>query len=360
MRVLFAVNSNGLGHATRSIPLIKAMIARGHEVSILSNNRALEFLKQNFESDIKHYITLADYSLPNKFFTKKHVSIRRFMINVPLYLKEIGEEHLRFMRIQKRYKFELIISDTRFGVYDSRVPSYLLDHHIKVGLSGFFKHIDIMSELALVAVKQKFDSLLIPDFERRSLGGDYTHHFKIMKDEYQYLGMLSMMKKQRVKSDIDYFFSISGPEPQRTIFEKKVLSSIKKLKGNIVVTLGKPEVKKVRKSGNATIYGCLNAKDQCHIMNRSKLIITRSGYSTVMDLAELGKRALLIPTKGQPEQEYLAQYHLKQGNFYTVSLDDFKVERDLCIAQRFPGFQTKRKTADTVKHFLKIVAPESI
>ncbi len=357
MKVLFAVNSNGLGHATRMTPLIAESLRRRHEVYIISNYRALDFLKNEFKDKVKNYFLLPDYSLQKRTFTEKSVSVSRFLMYLPLYLNEFRQEHVRFLRIHKKYKFERIITDTRFGIYSTEVPSYLICHHIKMSLNEFLKSSNRITEFAFYAIKNKFKKILIPDFEKDSLAGEYTHNFKYLtKSDVKYLGLLSMVKKQKVNEDIDYFFSISGPEPQRTVFEKKIISSISKLKNKkIVVALGKPESKTVKKMQNLIIYSFLNRDMQTDIMNSSKLIITRSGYTTLMDLAELGKKALLIPTKGQPEQEYLAKYHLKQGNFYYKEMDDLNLPKDLEIAMNFPGFICKKKTKDSVKIFMNQV-----
>ena len=90
-------------------------------------------------------------------------------------------------------------------------------------------------------------------------------------------------------------------------------------------------------------------------MNRAKLVVARSGYSTVMDLAELEKKALYIPTEGQPEQEYLAMYHKKSGNNYAVRLKKLNLVRDLAIAKKYPGYKTKHKTADSIRKFLDLI-----
>ncbi|MEM3374726.1 MAG: glycosyltransferase family protein [Candidatus Woesearchaeota archaeon] len=352
MKILFAINSNGLGHATRCYPLINETIKKGHKVYILSNFRALEFLKNEFKEKA-NYIKLPDYSFQKKIFTEKNVSIAKFVMYLPLYIKEFRDEHKKFIKIHNQEKFDLIISDTRFGIYSNNIPSYLICHHIKVSLNGVLKSTEKITELTFYALKTKFKKILIPDFEKNSLAGEYTHNFNYLtKKDVKYLGILSMLRKKNLNEDIDYFFSISGPEPQRTVFQKVILSNIHKLKTKkIVIALGKPESNYYKKIKNIEIFGYLNREKQQEIMNRSKLIITRSGYTTLMDLAELGKKALLVPTKGQPEQEYLAKYHLKQGNFYYKDLDDLKLEKDLAIAEKFPGFKTTKKTKDSIKAF---------
>jgi uncharacterized protein (TIGR00661 family) len=362
MRVLFAVNSNGLGHATRCIPLISEVMSKKHEVYILSNYRALEYLKKEFKDSVKEYFTLPDYSLQEKTFTANSVSVRRFIMHLPLYIQEFGQEFLRFTEIQKKYRFERIITDTRFGIYAGGVPCYLINHHVKFPFDGFLRYSSPLTELMNYAFKDKFRKILIPDFKKDSLSGDFTHNLSYFTDQdIEYLGILSMTRKMKVKEDIDYFFSISGPEPQRTVFEKKVMKAVSKIKDkNIVITLGKTESGLENVKGNVKIYGYLDKEKQTGIMNRSKLVITRSGYTTLMDLAELGKKALLIPTKGQPEQEYLAKYHLKHGNFYYKDLDELNMPKDLDIAERFPGYICKHKTEESVKRFMRLVFEKEI
>jgi uncharacterized protein (TIGR00661 family) len=357
MKVLFAVNSNGLGHATRCTPLIRAIINDKHEVCILSSNRALEFLKNEFGDKVKEYFMLPDYSLQNRIFTEKNVSINKFVLFLPLYIKEVYNEHKDFLEIHKKYQFDTIISDTRYGIYDKNTPSYLICHHIKMKGDGIWRFGDRLTEFALYIMRKKYKKILIPDFEENSVSGEYTHNFRFLKKkDIEYLGILSMVEKLKVKEDVDYFFSISGPEPQRTVFENIVLPSLDKIKGKkIVVALGQPENKSIVKKSNATIYGFFDRKEQEKMMNRSKLVITRSGYTTVMELAELGKKALFVPTKGQPEQEYLAVYHKEKGNYHYCSQDEMKIPEDLDIAMSFPGVKAQYKTIESVKKFMGIV-----
>ncbi|MFH1591436.1 MAG: glycosyltransferase family protein [archaeon] len=356
MRVVFAINTVGLGHATRSLPLIRGALERGHEVSIISNFRSLAFLKNELGNKIKRYFRLHDYSFASKLFSNKKVSMQKFILNLPLFLKEYKTEHDSFIRMQKRYKFECIITDTRFGIFDRKTPSYLLSHHIRNKIKGLARVSEMLSEIPYFALMSRFRKILIPDFRKGDIAGSYTHGFKFLsKDDVSYLGVLSMIQKRKVKEDIDYFFTVSGPEPQRTVFEKKVLACLPKLEGKrVVVTLGKPEVKKTIRKGHTTIFSFLDNKKQEEMMNRAKLVVTRSGYTTVMELAELGKKALLIPTKGQEEQEYLAKYHHERGNYLSVDLDDLNLPDDLETAAQYPGIQTKKKTKDSVKRFLDV------
>ncbi len=353
MRIAFAVNSIGLGHATRCVPLIRALIAKKHELYIISSFRALSFLRKEFGDQVREYFDITDYSIPD-MFTKEKFSIRKFILKSPNLMKDLLEEHTHFRKLHKKHRFERIISDSRFGIFDKRVPSYLIFHHFKLGVKFNSKLSETATELFYFGMKNRFRYWIVPDFEKNGVGGGLCHDFRFFTDQIKYMGITSMIQKLDCKQDIDYFFSVSGPEPQRTVFEKKVLSQLSNVPGKVVVTLGKPESQKVQKRGDAVIYDFLDREKQQEFMNRAKLVITRSGYTTLMELAELGKKALIVPTKGQPEQEHLGEYHMKIKTFYSVDQDNLDLTKDLRIAEAYPGYISLHKTDKSVQNFMKI------
>lgn len=353
MRVLFAVNANGLGHATRSYPLIKAILDKKHQVYLMSSGRALAFLKKEFGHMVRAYFEVSDYSLQATAFTDKRFSVLRFIASLPRYANEIREEHSMVQRLHEKYRFGRIISDTRYGAYVKGVPSYFLLSHIKLPVMEFGPIAGIVTEFANKFYAERFSKLLIPDTAENGIGGSMTHNFRFLKkSSYIYLGLLSMARKRRVRNDVEYFFSISGPEPQRSLFEKIILDKITRLKGRVVVTLGKTEDATAVRRGNITIYGCLGRAKQEEMLNRARLVIARSGYSTVMDLAELDKKAILIPTEGQPEQEYLAAYHEKLKHHMKRDLQKLELA-DLQKAKEYLGHDPVPKTKDAVRLFLR-------
>ena len=180
----------------------------------------------------------------------------------------------------------------------------------------------------------------------------------VNKNKIKYIGILSHIKKIKSKKDVDYFISISGPEPQRTIFEKKIISQVTNLNGDIIITGGNPEKKfkqpKIQK--NIHFYSFLNSKQQEKIMNRSKFIISRSGYTTIMELVELNKKnVLLIPTPGQTEQEYLADYYEEKKYFHHIHQNKLNLKEDVEEVKNFKGFNPPWKTKESIKKFIKII-----
>ncbi|RLE11898.1 glycosyltransferase [Candidatus Aerophobetes bacterium] len=354
MKVLFGVCSWGLGHAVRDLPLLKRMRRNGHRITVVGRGRSLEFIKKEMGRECSYY-EIPDYS---PVYSEKAFSIAKFVGRFPFYLGEVAREHKRIMQLVSYDGYERIISDSRFGVYHPEVPSFFVFHQLRFIAPGRIKIFERCTEGFNYLSGDNFQKILVPDLkeENLSLSGDLSHNLCYFKEgKVEYIGILCDLRIKKVPQDIDYFISISGPEPQRTILEKKILSQLSSLKGKVVVALGKPEEKKDTIYQGARIFSCLNRKGQEEMMNRSRLIITRPGYTTLMELATLGKKALLIPTPGQTEQIYLASYHLKKGNFYSISQEKLNLARDVREAERYPGINLGIRPEEAEEKFMQVV-----
>lgn len=356
LKVCFGVSDTGLGHATRSLPLIKGILSKGHKVYVLSGGRSLNYLKNELGDQIEAYIEQEGLPL-SQLYEQNGFDVSKVAKKLPNLIYDSMKEHSDFLKVDKKFGFDVIISDSRLGIYNRKKPSYFIVHHIRMPLIRNNDSSKLISEFVIFAAIMNFKKILIPDFEKHGMAGDYTHNFKFLKDSFiSYLGVLSTLKKKKTKDKVNVFFSVSGPEPQRTVLEKKVLNSLKYLKnGSVVVTLGKPELNSVKKIGNATIYSHMGRKQQELTMNSADVVVTRAGYTTLMELFELGKKALIIPTKNQPEHEYLAKYHSKMKNFHAVSLDKLDLIKDLEKAKKLSPKKIPYKTNKSVKIFLKEV-----
>ena len=212
------------------------------------------------------------------------------------------------------------------------------------------------SELFNLFFFKRFCGILVPDYKEDSLSGDLSHNLKrIDENKLHYVGVLSDFKKRAIKKDIDYLISISGPEPQRTMFEETLLSQIDNLTGKIVLTLGKTEQKDKFDKKDVETHSFLSKEKREEYLNRAKLVVSRSGYSTILDLAVVGTKALMTPTPGQIEQEYLSQYHNKMKTFYSVNSDDFNLGQDVKIAKKTTGIKRKCDVNKTVENIVQIV-----
>ncbi|MBW2987634.1 hypothetical protein KY336_03730 [Candidatus Woesearchaeota archaeon] len=354
MKILFGICTWGLGHATRDLPIIRRLLEKGHSVTIATSGRSLEVLKK--EVPECKFIDFPDYPAP---YTKSSLFALKFTTYLPHLVRMVRKEKKRFGKLLNKEKYDLVIADCRYGFNSREVPCFFITHQPRFIVPKRVRPVERTLEYLNYTFLRKFTKIFIPDYEMNGLTGDLSHSLRFYNGKpLEYIGILSAMQEVDTEQDIDYFISISGPEPQRTIFEDIIMPQLNSLAGNIVITLGKPEenVKNIIKTKKATItiFSYLAPEQQQLMFNKAKMVVSRSGYTTLMDLAQLGKKALFVPTVGQTEQEYLSHYHNKQKTWYSVRQKKFKLARDLKIAEQYPGF-SKCNTQESVDRFMKHV-----
>lgn len=354
LKVLFAVASWGLGHATRDLPLITRMLDRGHDITIVSSARALAVLRQELGERCS-FLEWPD--MPVSLSKSTPIFYAKFTLSLPLAWHAIMAENRALQRLLRGRSFDRIISDTRFGIRSNEVTSFQLTHGLRFIAPRRNPLLETTMEYLYRRCYGNATRFVVPDFERNGLSGDLSHDMRFVgADRVRYIGILSGVRRQRVPRDIDCYVSISGPEPQRSVLEEIILRQVKDVPGRVVVSLGKPdEAPRSWRKGNVTVYNYVNRFQQGELMNRAHLVVSRSGYTTMMELAELGKRALLIPTPGQTEQEYLAKLHRQRGSFYSVAQSRVDLSRDIEIARGYPGYVPEHTTEASISRFMQIV-----
>ncbi|RNC87777.1 MAG: glycosyltransferase [Winogradskyella sp.] len=331
-RILVAPLHWGLGHATRCIPLINALIEHNFEPIIASDGSALELLKKEFPNLLAFELPSYDIS-----YSKKPGRFKLKLLKTsPHILRTIRREKSVIKQLVKKESISGVISDNRFGVRDKSIPSVYITHQLNV-LSG--RTTWISSKLHQNIIK-KFDQCWVPDLDSNTnLSGDLGRPKQKIKN-VKYIGTLSRFEKEKLDKTIDILVVLSGPEPQRTQLEKKLLLELKNKKENIVFIRGMVEDKqKITYLGNITLYNYMTSKKLEHAINSSNLIISRSGYTTIMDLAKLGKKAVFIPTPGQFEQLYLAE-KLNENLIAPSFEQDTITSSDLKVHPNYSGFET--------------------
>jgi uncharacterized protein (TIGR00661 family) len=350
MKILFGVFDWGLGHATRDTPLIEELLKRKHKVEIISTGNALKLLQNHFKKRCKYHDVPSLYYVYNyKRFFKLH-----FTKSIPKIVRSLSKAREISSKIIKREKYDRVISDCRYDVYDTPENSYLINHQLRFKAPPIAERV---LELFLSSRAKKYRYILVPDFEKSNLTGRLAHDLNyIPQDKIKYIGIISHVKKINLKEDIDYFISLSGPDQTKKRLEEKILLQIKHLKGKIVIAGGNPNKEKNISNKSLKFYSFLNSKQQEKMMNRAKFVIIRAGYTTIMELVELEKqKTLLIPSPGQTEQEYLVRYYKKQGYFYSVSQYNLNLKKDIEKSKKVKGFRPPWKTKDSVKKFCKII-----
>jgi uncharacterized protein (TIGR00661 family) len=318
-RVLIAPLNWGLGHATRCIPIINALIEHDFEPIIASDGIALQFLKKEFSELIQ--LELPSYNI--EYPKKGHHFKWKFLKDTPKIINAIRAEKKLVATIIDGYNIKGIISDNRPGVFSKKVPSVFITHQLNV-LSGNTTWISSKMHQKII---KKFDECWVPDIETEPNLSGKLGHLKSHDFNLKYIGPLSRFNK--TDSDIvhNLLVLLSGPEPQRTFFEAVLFKKLKAFEGNILFIKGTIETNQIiTKKNQFTIYNFMLTKELEKAINESEVVLSRSGYTTIMDLDKLNKKAFFIPTSGQFEQEYLAK-HLQELQLYpSCNQTDFKAE----------------------------------
>ncbi len=360
MRILYGICNMGLGHATRELPLIKALAKRGDEIYILSTGSALSLLKKELGADVKEYIDYPGYPpLERNYGSASFYFV--LASDLMRTAKTIVKERIFTGKIVRRYEIDKIITDGRYGVFSFKTPSFIISHQLHFVTLLFEKLAEKSTELANSIHFRNFTRIMVPDFANveKSLSGNLSHNIKLIpKTKLRYIGPLSSYKKMDIQEDIDYLFIISGfIKDKKESFVSILFQQAKELDGKKVFVLGNPKENNTieDKEHNIIAYSYVSGKKRVELMNRARLIISRAGYTTIMDLAELDKKALLVPTPGMSEQLYLARFHKEHSTFYSVSQNNINLKKDVEIAKLYKGFSPIHKTDISVKNFLRII-----
>lgn len=323
-KVLYCVLDWGLGHASRSIPLIKLLQNRSVEVVIASNGKALSLLKKEFTTN--QFIELSDYQVS---YSQKGYLLPFKMLSQLHYIDAaIKKEHTQINSIVEQHQFDLIISDNRYGCFSKQIPSILITHQLQIKSPWLASWVNSTLSKKL----QPFNHLWVPDFNHQ-LSGELSKTSKQIEE----IGWLSPYYNNQCTEDIDFLIVLSGPEPQRSILEEKLLNCLPK-KHKIVLVRGtnksNPKLTKHIES-----YDMVEPTRLNELLNRAKVVISRSGYSSIMDYKVLGKKAILIPTPGQPEQKYLAKHLIDHKQFKSINQTDISEE---IFSNSFGKFEAKK------------------
>ncbi len=240
-------------------------------------------------------------------YSKKIPISLKLVLDAPKFLNTIKKENKFLEELILKYKIDVVISDNRFGLHSKNAYCIFITHQL-------FLKTDVATKFAQNINKKyilNFDEVWIPDEEdeSKSLSGNLSHGKHFHKN-LRYVGALSRLEKGSIEEKkYDYLFLISGPEPQQSIFANLLIKKAEQLPNLEFVVISTNSLKQTIQ--NINFFISPNAKKLSQVIEQSKKIICRSGYSTIMDLQKLQvefKNVILVPTPSQTEQEYLADY----------------------------------------------------
>jgi uncharacterized protein (TIGR00661 family) len=357
-RILVCPLDWGLGHACRCIPIINALLQQGAEVVIAADERPLALLKQEFPT--LEFVVYKGYNIQ---YPSSGSVVFSMLFQMPKLFKAISAEHFELEQIIEDHKIDAVISDNRFGSWSRKVPSVFITHQVMVKCPPVLHFMEpFIYRLNLKTIK-KYTQCWIPDEQgKTSLSGDLANKYPLPKNAL-FIGSLSRFdntKESKTIDEIDLLIILSGPEPQRSILEDKLLAQLENTNLKTLIVQGKPgNQSKVINNPNIKLVAHLGTVELQSAIINAKQILTRPGYTTIMDLAVLNKKAIFIPTPGQTEQEYLADYYKKQGLFYYESQSTFDLKRSLQQSKSYQGFASQKQSSTaltkTINSFLKLI-----
>lgn len=340
-RILICPLDWGLGHATRCIPIIRLLLEKNAEVVIAADAGPLALLKQEFPQ--LTFIQFKGYEIQ---YPKSGSMKMKMLLSIPKILTEIKEEHTQLDKIIDDYKIDIVISDNRYGCWSKKVKSIFITHQlmIKAPIGESVLHKKVLKYIA------NYDECWVPDVDAsNNLSGDLAHKYPVSKNTF-FVGALTRFYDLSIRTfcveadtsrsgKYDIMAVISGPEPQRSIFEKLVIEQLKQTDLKALVVCGKASEQQIETIKNIKIVSHLKSDEMQTAIQNADIILSRSGYSTVMDLASLGKKAIFIPTPGQTEQEYLAKLFMKKGIAFSQSQSSFDLKKALKATENYTGFE---------------------
>ena len=339
----------GLGHATRCIPIIRELVRSGAEVIIAADGGGLTLLQEEFP-DLQS-IHLPGYRM--KYAGNRSMNLQVFS-NVPKIFYQIYKEHRALNKLISEHKLDAVISDNRYGLWSKKIYSVFLTHQITIKCPPGYKFLEPLLRGITSFFIGKYHRCWVPDVkEGENLSGDLSHEHLL--PSLKFIGPLSRfayaqdqagtLNGTSIEKKYDIMVTLSGPEPQRTIFEELIIDQLKGTRLKSIIVRGVPgdliAIGSASSHNGVAIHSHLNTKEMYEAMLSSEVVLSRPGYSTIMDLATVGKKAVFVPTPGQTEQEYLAETLKERGLFYSENQEDFNLETALANAKDFSGIKLK-------------------
>jgi len=337
LRILVAPLDWGMGHTTRCIPIIHQILHLGHIPVFAGNEFQCSYIEETF--GVIENIHLKGYNI---LFPGGIIPLIK---QIPGILGSIKKEHKWLLHNVQKLKINGIISDNRYGLYHPEIPNVILTHQLRIQ-SGIGNFADTIIQNLHYRFLQRFNEQWIVDNpDERNIAGKLSHPEKLPTTT-KFIGLLSRFNSTLSTKEVanNLLIILSGPEPQRTILSDKLWQQIQTFKGSIVFIEGTQNKKSDRiATKNIRHFDYLTHEAMAPLLHESEIVICRSGYSTIMDLLAMGKKAILIPTPGQTEQEYLGKYLNDSGIFLCMSQETFDLQKavDTCKQISFNKPTTK-------------------
>jgi uncharacterized protein (TIGR00661 family) len=337
----------GLGHATRCIPVIKALLQAGCTVLLAGEGKTATLLQAEFPQ--LNLLPLPGYAVQ---YSKGSNLAGKLFLQIPKIRAAISREHLWLQNAAAEYGIDGVIADNRYGLYHPGIPCIFITHQLLIK-TGFGALSDRLLQRLAYRYINRFSECWVPDAaDGFTLAGQLAHPKALPKTPVRYIQFLSRFEYSTEEPLTHHLLVLlSGPEPQRSILERLLLQQVKELKEPVFFVRGLPgSVALPAVPYQVTIVNHLPTGALQKAVEGATYIISRCGYSSVMDVVTLRKKAIMIPTPGQTEQEYLATHLTKNNIALCIPQSKFKLKNALDLAAAFPYAMEKRNKSEALQN----------
>lgn len=322
----------GLGHATRCIPLIHELLAQNCRVVLAASGAGKAVLEAEFPQ--LEMLAIPGYEI--EYASTGWGLAVKIVAQIPKLVSAIKKEQEWLEKVVEEKGIDAVISDNRYGLRHPGIRSVFMTHQLRIQAPLQLAE-EILQDINYRYIQQ-FDACWVPDTAgEENLAGELSHPAAMPDVPVHFVGPLTRFLVQPQATGGSYLLLLlSGPEPQRSLLENRLLQDLEDYAEPVVLVRGLPgTAATISVASNVRVYEHLPAAALEKIILGASLVIARCGYSTVMDLATLKKRSILIPTPGQTEQEYLADHLMKNNLAFCVEQKKFSLQRVLTLASRF-------------------------
>lgn len=313
----------GLGHATRCIPLIHALIKAGHKIWIATDGPQEALLKKEFPD--LDFLKLPGYKV--RYSRSRGWLPLKIMQQMPGLFAIVQREHRWLEKVIEQYNIQLVISDNRYGLWSNQIPCVFITHQLTI--KAPYRWLETLIRKINYRYINRFTACWVPDMKvHGGLAGVLSHPTSLPRIPVHYMGLLSRFEKAAEKDSNHITILLSGPEPQRGMLEEKIIQQLPAIDQPVILVRGLPgSTEKPVLPNHVQSFNHLETAALQAILIKSKLVITRSGYTSVMELMDLQIKTVLVPTPGQTEQEYIADILCKKGYAVTMKQADFSLPK---------------------------------
>lgn len=358
--VLIAPLDWGLGHATRCIPIITALQELGYCVTVATEGAHEIILREAFPE--LSFLQLKGYGI--RYSKRDNGFALKMLAQIPRILYNILREFWWLHKTNRQGKFDLIISDNRLGFFHPKTPSIFITHQLNLQ-TPFKWTTNLLQSMQYAWFRLFYSMVWVPDIEGAiNLSGILGNPKRKPSTPIWYMNALSRLKEYAINNSLEpkpanlFLAIISGPEPQRSIFQNKIWNA-----GNLMQvpfqliagTANQPSNHAVSATGSITPH--LGGPELAKAIQNCTYIVSRGGYTSLMELIPFGKKLILVPTPGQTEQEYLAKRWQENGWAIAFSQSEFNLATALNAAATFKyqPIPFKSFTKEALKEVLKKV-----